>query len=149
MTPAGHLRFLTLEEHIAYSTEPVQFSRTGIHRLSSHLHVLVEVERQSMEHALCLSSSYHPKPEELESWSISALYFAAENFFVTERLEHLRELVLRKPEVAKLLLSAVVYGGGPRISNLPQNRYLLQAQDFVRMLFAASAARAALGEIEK
>ena len=145
MTPAGHLRLLTGDERTNFVSSGGRLKPAGMRWLPTKLNVPVEVREGSMEYGLCLSSSYRPTPKELSEWPSSALYFVLENFFVTRRFNDLRELVLRKPEVAKLFLSAQAFGGNPRLSH----RNLERAQDFVRVLYAASASRAALREIEK
>lgn len=145
MTSFGYLRFLTLAEYRAYARRGKTEAPPWADWFFTHLHVLVEVRRDSLEHGLCLCvcSNYLVSPPQLEEWPISALYLAAENCFVNGRVRDLRALILHRPEVAELILSAREYRGNER----PINCDLGRAQDFVRRIYAAVAAREALREI--
>ena len=143
MTPDGHLRFLDFAEYDLYVEFCRQVQPGGMRWLTTRLGVLVEVRENSIEHHLCLVKSYRPTPEELAAWPTSALYFAAENYLLIKNFQGLSELLLRHAGVAKLFLSAEAYGGQMRLSS----RNLEKAQNLVRVLCAAGAARAALREI--
>ena len=143
MTPDGHLRFLGWDEYDQYVKFYQKVQPGGMRWLTTRLGVLVEVLEGSMEHHLCLISSYQPTPDEIAEWPTSALYFAAENYLLTKNFQDLIKLLLRHEGVAKLFLSAEAYGGQMRLSS----RNLEKAQNLVRVLYAAGAARAALREI--
>ena len=57
MTPAGHLRLLTGEEHKNFVTSGGRLKPAGMRWLPTKLNVLVEVLSDSREYGLCLSSS--------------------------------------------------------------------------------------------